>query len=450
MPDYHRRLNRPGSRIGLWLLAILMVVVLASCGGGSGDPVSPTTPTQTPSVTREPAATVTIEWSFWGDPWEVEVNQRVVSVFEADYPGIHVKTRHQPWESYFNQADQWLESESPPDVMFLDFVPLYAARGVLENLDPYVRRDALDVADFYPGLLQYNTYRGSLYGLSRDNDTKVIYYNKALFDEAGLAYPREGWTWEELRQAAIRLTKTSGGRTDQYGFAYEPDEWWRLWVWQNGAEVYDNDFAPARLVLGSPEAVAALQWLADLTNVDRVTPPYAVQKTSLSIGQLFQESKLAMAFGNHALLPAFASSPQLRWDVAGLPQNKARVNVAGGSAYVISSRSRHKEAAWTFLKWLSSPKGQAIFTETGVVVPARRTVGKADIFLKQRPPHQAAVFLSETELGRSNPMFKGVQDISDRLNQALVPVWEGRESARDAVQRIGPEINRLLTQYRQP
>ena len=151
-----------------------------------------------------------------------------------------------------------------------------------------------------------------------------------------------------------------------------------------------------------------------------------------------------MAFGNHALLPGFAATTGLRFDVVGLPQNKRRVNVAGGASYVITSGSQNKEAAWTFLKWLEGAKGQAIFTETGIGVPSRRSVGRADVFLKQQPPHDASVFLEETELGRPNPSFQGVQEATRLFDEAFVPVWKGTKSAREAVDEVIPLVDAVL------
>ena len=422
------------------LIAAITIAAIACGGDGSGGAETATVP-ETPTPNAEQT---TITWSFWGDPWEVEVIDRVIEVFEADYPNISVETRHEPWDDYFVRIEEWWADGDPPDVMFLEFIPLYAARGLLENLDPFIERDGYDVVDFYPSLIETSTYEGSIYGLARDNDTKVIFYNKDLFDEAELAYPSSGWTWEDLRRAAIELTKRAGDDVSQYGFAYEPNDWWRLWVWQGGGEVYDDDFAPTRTVIGSDESIEALQWLADLTNVDRVTPPYDVQKSSLGIGQLFQDGKLAMAFGNHALLPGFAATPNLRFDVVGLPQNARRVNVAGGASYVITSQSQNKESAWTFLQWLEGPKGQAIFTETGVGVPSRRSVGMADVFLNQQPPHDASVFLDETELGRPNPSFEGVQETTRLFDEAFVPVWNGARSAREAVEEVIPLVDAVL------
>jgi ABC-type glycerol-3-phosphate transport system substrate-binding protein len=245
---------------------------------------------------------------------------------------------------------------------------------------------------------------------------------------------------------ANQLLKRDAGNIVQYGFAYEPNDWWRLWVWLGGGEVYDDEFSPTETLIGSTESIAALQWLADLTNVDGVTPPYHVQKSSLGIGKLFQDGNLAMAFGNHALLPGFAATPGLRFDVVGLPRKNGinQVNVAGGASYVITSGSQNKEAAWTFLKWLEGSKGQALFTETGVAVPSRRSVGEADIFLKQQPPHNAVVFLEETERGRPNPSFIGAQEATRLFDEAFVPVWEGTKSAKAAVEEVIPLVDAVL------
>ncbi len=422
-------------------LFLPLAFLLISCSS-----VQPVPPASSPSAspTLSSIQPVTITFAYWGDPWEIDINEKLVKVFQTDHPEIKVETMHTSWSEYFQKADEWLATETTPDVMFLDFVPVYASRGVLENLSPYIVRDGFDIGDFYSGLLQYHTYKGQLYGLPRDNDTKVIFYNKALFDEAGLPYPSSGWTWDDLRRDALKLARTSGNETTQYGFAYEPGEWWRLWVWLKGGEVYDNDFAPTRTLLDGPKSIEAIQWLADLTNVAKVTPPYDVQKSSLGIGELFSQGKLALAFGNHALVPAFASIPGLKWDVVGLPQAQKRLNVAGGSGYVIPARSKNKEAAWVFLKWLESPKGQAIFTETGVVVPARRSVGHADIFLKAKPAHNASAFLEETELGRPNPMYPGIQEISALFDENLLPVWKGQVSAREAISKLVPVINAAL------
>ena len=412
----------------------------------------PRPPTQTgvapsarrPSAPAAAATPTTISWSFWGDPWELEVNRRVASAFEAENPSIKLELLHQPWDSYFPWLEERQRAGALPDVMFFSNVRGAASTGQFEPLDAYIRRDNFDLSDFYPRLLGLFNYQGSYYGLPRDNDTKVIYYNRTLFAEAGLNPPQSGWTWTDLRNLATRLTRRDAfGRTEQYGFAFEANTWWRTWVWQNGGDILDDPFNPTRVRLGEPAAIDALQFLADLVNADRSTPPPDVLLSSDRITQLFREGRLAMAFGNHTRVPVLANEPGLKWDVVGLPTRRERANLAGGAGYAISASSKQKEAAWALVRFLEGPKGQALFAESGLVVPARRSIREDNIFLRQQP-YNARVFGEESEVGRPNLNIPQASDIDRLTEAALAPVWLGERSAAAAVDELVPSLRFLV------
>jgi multiple sugar transport system substrate-binding protein len=165
---------------------------------------------------------------------------------------------------------------------------------------------------------------------------------------------------------------------------------------------------------------------------------------SENIATSFKEGKLALAVGNHALIPAFAQVEDLEWDVVGLPQKVRRANVAAGAGYVIAAGTTHPDAAWTFLKFLSSFKVQAIFAEAGVAVPALRSVARSDVFMEQRPQHNAQVFLDEAEIGEPTPAFPGSNDIIGSVNEALVPVWQGKEDAASALKKVIPHVKEII------
>ena len=426
----------------------LLIALLLLAGCGTASPAGPATatpqrgPARGQPADKQPPVT-TIVWSFWGDDKQVEINQRIITAFHAVHPEIRVQTQHEPWPTYFQRlTDGWARGEAP-DIMFINNIPVYARTGALENLEAYIARDRYDIADFYPALLEIFRHQGALYGLPRDNDTKVIYYNKQLLAAAGLSAPRPDWTWSEFRELARQLTRRDAtGTITQYGFAYEARLWWRLWVWQNNGHILDDHFQPTRVRLGEPAAVDALQFLADLTVVDRVTPPYeqlqqAVQRT------LFREGKLAMMLDNHSFVPTAAQTPELEWDVAPLPRGQRRANLTAGAGYAISSSSAHKEAAWTFLKFLVGTEGQALFAESGVAVPARRTIREENIFLRQKP-YNARVFLDETEHGMHTYYFPRAAEMDAYLDAGLAPVFQGQERAAAAVQRMLPHLTELV------
>ena len=161
---------------------------------------------------------VTITFSSWGSLDEqVTVNQ-LLSIFQTRFPNIQVQPRYTDFTDYFTKLNADVATNSISDVLFLTYVPTYAAKGIL-----------LDLHQAHPQVLNGYTkdelflfaYNGGVYGVPRDNDTKVIFYNRKLFRAAGVPVPKEGWSYDDLRTAAIALTKGTAPRITQYGYAYE-------------------------------------------------------------------------------------------------------------------------------------------------------------------------------------------------------------------------------------
>ncbi len=418
-------------------IIFLPLLILTACLSSAAD--NPSVPSTLPS-SPEPKP-VTITWAYWGDPWEVAINERVINVFETDHPYIRVETFHRPWNDYFAELRPRLEAgEDVPDVLFWSEVANDVPKDYFMDLAPMIEAENYRLNDFFPGLLVHFKVGKGIYGLPRDSDTKVIFYNKRLFNQANQPFPRAGWTWNDLRTTALAIKEANVAR---YSFAYEPNDWWMIWMWQNGAKLFDDKLFPTQTRLGDPAAAEAVQFLADLTTVDQVTPPYE-QLNSTDIAALFAEGELAMAFGNHALIPAFADIKDFEWDIVELPRQKRRANLAAGAGYVIAADTDQPEAAWTFLKFLASPKVQAIFAESGLAVPARRSVARSDVFLKQRPLHNAEAFLDEAEIGEPNFAFPGASEIMTLMNEALIPVWRGEQDAASAIESVLPQIKQIV------
>ncbi len=427
--------------VPICFLVVLLMTVPACLPGESSSvpaPLPTLTPTPVPEMT-------TITWAFWGDPWEVEINERVIEIFEADHPHIHIETFHRPWGDYFTELRAKFDAGEPvPDVLFWSEAVNDVPKGYFMNLRPLVEAENYRLEDFFPGLLIHFKIGDDIYGLPRDSDTKVIFYNKRLFNRAGLSFPKRGWTWDDLRTTSLALKEAN---VAEYSFAYEPNDWWMIWMWQNEVQVFDDKLFPTETDLDKPAAAEAVQFLADLTNVDQVTPPYE-QLNSADIASLFVDGKLAMAFGNHALVPAFAEVDDFEWNVVGLPKGQRRANLTAGAGYVIAANTSHPDTAWTFLKFLAGPKGQAIFAEAGIAVPARRSVAQSEIFMEQQPPHNAQVFLDEAEIGEPNFTFPGTDEIMSLMNEALVPVWRGEQDAASAINGVLPQIKNILANSR--
>jgi len=426
------------------MLLLMVMLGVVACSGSANS--TPTPPPTLPNPTPEP---VTITWAFWGDPWEVAINQQVIRFFEADHPHIKIEAFHRPWNDYFKELRTKFDNNEPvPDVLFWSQTPIDIPKGYFMDLSPIMEAENYNLDDFYPGLLIHFRMGNTIYGLPRDSDTKVIFYNKRLFNRADIEFPKNGWTWDDLRAKSLAF-KAAG--IVEYSFAYEVNNWWMIWMWQNNVQVFDDKLFPTRTDLGTPAAAEAIQFFADLTNVDQVTPPYEVLRSSEEIATLFKEGKVAMAFGNHALVPTFSEIEDFEWDVVGLPQRQRRANLAAGAGYVIAANSQHPEEAWEFLQFLSGPKGQAIFAEAGLAVPARRSVAQSDIFVKPGASYNVQVFLDEVEIGEPDPAFPGANEIIDMMNdEILPPVWQGQQDAASALQAALPDVEKIIAAAGQP
>lgn len=393
------------------------------------------------------SAQTTITWSFWGDPAELPPNDEVIAAFEEAYPDIRVETQHAPWASYFDRLQTQMAGGTAPDVMFINNVPSYSARGVLEPLDSYIEESGFNADDYYEGLRDIFSYDGQTYGFARDNDTTVLYYNRDLFDAAGVAYPDESWTWDDLREAAAALTTRDGrDRTVQYGLGLEENKY-PLWVYQNDGTVFDDALEPTAFTMNEPAGIEAIQFVADMILTDGSVPSFEAMNQLGDTTQLFSTGRVAMVMTNAARVPTFQDVP-FAWDVAPLPTgpNGTRANTAGGAGYVMSATSENKEAAWTFLSFLAGPEGQAIFARTGLAVPALNTPEANEAFLSALPETiNGQVFIDETANGVLFPNFPAWVEIESTIvTPGLDLVWNGEQTAEEAVTAMAEPIAAAL------
>ncbi len=216
---------------------------------------------------RMPSAATEKKVSFmvFGDPAELAAYQQLVEAFKAKHPDIQVELRHVASQGdYQKQLVTAFSAGAEPDVMLLNYrrVLQFAAQGGLEPLGPYLdKSQALHAADLYPEALEAFQWDGKTWCVPQNISSLVVYYNRGLFDAAGVAYPAAGWTWNDFLQTARALTRDldGDGQTDQYGAGVSP-ELMRLapFIWQNGGELVDDPDQPTRLALDSPAGPVGL------------------------------------------------------------------------------------------------------------------------------------------------------------------------------------------------
>ena len=440
-------------RLQLSAVAVLMVVtmlMLAACA-----PVSPGGAAPAASTGGGEAAAagpVTITWALWGSPEEVASHQRVADAFMQAHPEIKVEIWNQPWDDYFTKIQAlWASGDTKviPDIAFLWPTPQYAAEGVLENLDPYIEKANYNLDDYWPGLLESAKYQGSVYGFPRDIESNIIYYNKDMFDKAGVAYPSNDWTWDDFLAAAEKLTqKDASGNTTVYALAAEGGKWPK-WVNQNGGAILDDYVNPTKCMLAEPASVQGIQFFSDMMNNGLAMRPADLNQAG-GDAAVFSSGQAAMILQNSSRVSTF-NQAGLNYDIAPapIPAGGKRWNGAGGAAWVMSSGSDNKDAAWTFLQWLQSTDGgEKVYTEAGEIFPALQSVANSPAFMTDNPPANKEGFIIEAGASGVGGFgyFPEWGELSGSvIEPGLEKVWAGEVSADEGAAEICKQVDAFLS-----
>jgi multiple sugar transport system substrate-binding protein len=314
--------------------------------------------------------------------WTVEDSMKpFFDVFEKKYPNIKVKYTKMA-DSAPATANALLTSGEPIDVIpqaSVDDMRLRASSGMYEPLDNFLKADNLDYTKtFGDSINDLETVNGKHYALPYSMATYGLYYNKALFDKAGVAYPTDDWTWDDLRAAALKLT-SGNGANKTYGFL--PDytgQWDFSAIEQLGSNyMYKNNGQESNW--DNPAFLNALQYYYDMEMKDKSAWPlseYKALKIDSNPHAIFLQGKAAM-YIQPSFIVKYSSQTSygftnFEYGVANLPKVKSAdslKNIYYLSDYSIPASAPNKQAAWTFLKFycLEAPE---IFAQSKGMTPA--------------------------------------------------------------------------------
>jgi len=398
----------------LFVLVVVASLLLVACGGA-----------KTPAAAETPAE---ISMMMWGDPAELEVWKQIVADFHQANPNITVNVDVSDWDSYWTKLKTLLAAGTPPDVFAMD-APLYLdyqSRGVLLNLQPYLDQNPDMLKGVYPQTLEAYKTPDGMFGLPRDFQTIALFYNKDMFDAAGLAYPTADWTYDDLRAAAKKMTldKNGDGKIDQFGYSLD------LWdfepgmseiIWSYGGDLINADHT--KTLVGETKGRQALQFLHDMMAIDKSIPD--TNTSAEYADDPFLAGVSAMTPIGHWVVPGYADA-NFKWDVAPMPKGPAgqatSVNSAG---FVVAKDSKNPDASFEFLKYVLSEPAQTRLAELGFACPVLTSVAQSDAFLKQSTPINHQVFLDSLAFAHMKPVFKGYDEWSSAMGDGMAPIWTG-------------------------
>ena len=342
-----------------------------------------------------------------------------------------------------------MQSGSCADVVYTHWklITEFGSKDQLLALDEYAKRDNFDLDAFFPGAVDAYRYQGNLYAMPVYGSTMVMFYNKTLFDKAGVAYPTDEWTWHDFLEAAKKLTiRDSKGRVAQVGcLPYDPSSW----IWSAGGRYSNEDCT--EFGLSDPKTLEALQFYIDLRNKHNVTTeglnPGGADPTAVDV---FEKGRVAMDINGPWKLPKYMEKikDSFEWDATLFPLgSNGRHTRYAGMGFAIWSGSREKEASWELVKYLCGPEAGKILAQSEADIPARKEAAKLAISKDQSDcPVDKQIFLDAMVKGQVHvyPASVNFAELSrafyDAVDYALNETKTLEEAMIDAENRTRKRI----------
>ena len=445
-------------RYAVFSLLLVVLMIFAACAPAAPASPAPADEAAAPAegaaegAAAIPAATIRVGTWESGDA----INQwnQLIEDFNKEYSQIEVSFEPVP-DNYGTKLLTQIAAGDAPDIFQVGDgdVRMFVERGGAMDLSEYVAGKGdlpgLDTSIFYESLYNTGIVDGKPYFLTKDYSPLVVYFNKDLFDAGGVAYPEDGWTWEQFRDAAIKLTSGSGAEA-QYGVDL-PGNWIRAiepFVFSNGGDFMSEDGTQIVGHLNSPETVEAIQFYIDLYTVDKVAPSAADKSTTFAGVDLFQTGRVAMSWTGRWPLLDYESNPELNFGVVGLPQSKQRANAICWAGLGLYQGSQNPDQAWLFLRYIGSEAGQRVFASNGLpsMPSITEELGLADNV-------NVAPVLNEVQYLKPLPDMRTrwyndsvAKYLTEALDKLLAEGGDVQAALDDAAEKAQAELDKLAAQ----
>jgi multiple sugar transport system substrate-binding protein len=393
--------------------------------------------------------------SMW-DGIEVQpIEEEVLQGFTEQF-GKTVSIEFNP-DTYDDKLLTGLAAGNAPDVFLWWNFPKLVARNGLEDLTPYTTGSSpLDTSIYYQEILNMNRVGEGLYGLPKDFTPRAYFFNKKMFDDAGIDYPTADWTWNDLQEMAIALT--SGEGVDKaYGF-YNYTGIYPLqpYVWSNGGDFISPDGMTATGYLDSDATIQALEWYIQMQTELGVSPTATQEKTIGSATELFINNKLAIYDTGIWPQSQFFNTPDLEFGTVlppKSPNTDTLITVLHAAGWSMNPASADKDMSWELLKWMSSPRAAQIRAEAGWGLPAlpsiaeQVTVESSGLNFIEDPIYktwfEGIPFATVTPLFFRNPNWDKAEE---EIGLAVQAAFLGEMPIADGLRAAAPIVDGILQQ----
>jgi multiple sugar transport system substrate-binding protein len=421
---------------------LLFVVVFLLCNAGCG---------------RGVKTSRVIRFSVWSTPQVDRIVKVQIEAFRKIKPDVTVEYQPVTMQGYQEKIQTQIAGGDAPDVFYVlnSYMWKFTSRKVVEDLLPFLARSKdVKLDDYYENVLAEYYREGKLYAFPDIFDPIVLFYNKKLFDDAGIGYPVPGWTWDEFVATAKSLTKRDGnGNVVQYGFGGLSVEgispkFLLICVEQNGGRFFDE--GGTRCLLDSPKALEAIKWISDLCAKFQVTPKLLRPSTEISV-DFFLKGRMAMLECgrwfwmrlNEAGLSDCGLCPPPMPHKGEMPRT-----LLSGRGLCIPTQSKQKEAAWEFLKFLIGKEGEKLTASAGDSLPTLKSLAVSREWLVS-PDEKVDIYFDLLTSPIYYPALIGTHlEIERIMNDEIERMCLGLQPPEKTAEKMVFMINRFLESKR--
>lgn len=377
--------------------------------------------------------------------------------FEKENPGIKLRPIYSgSYQESIAKALTAVKSGDPPVTSILLSTDMFTLidEDAIVPFDDLIKTaaDKAWLKSFYPAFMENSQTGGKTWGIPFQRSTVVLFYNKDAFKEAGLDPNRPPATWTEMREFAQKLTRRDGsGNVTQWGVQI-PSSGFPYWLFQglaieNGVNLMNQ--AGTEVYYDRPQVIGALQYWLDLVNKYKVHPPGIVEWGTTP--KDFFERKVAMMWTTTGNLTNVKNNAKFDFGVAMLPAEKQRGSPTGGGNFYIFKKSTpaQREAAFKFIKWMTTPERAAQWgIDTGYVA-VRPDAWQTPAMKKYVEGFSAAaVARDQLPFAKAELSTHDNQRVTKALNDGLQAALTGTKSASQALKDAQREADRLLRSYK--
>ncbi len=410
------------------VLAALLVagLTLTACSGASGDK----------NASGEGGA-VKLRYAIWDKNQEPAMRQ-IADKFEKDNPNIKIEIQLTPNKEYWTKTKTAVAGGAAADVMWMNGpnIELFAGEGQLAPMD-----DAgIDGANYPKGLMDLYTYDGKLYGAPKDYDTIGLWYNKKMFDAAGVDYPNENWTWDDMKAAAAKLTNKEKGVWGIAASQYSQTNYYDT-IHQAGGYIISEDKKQSGF--GSPEALKGINVWIDMIKAG--SSPDAKVMSDTTPEDLFVSQKVAMFYTGSWTAIAYHNDAKLKEivDVAPMPKGPvSNQSIIHGLANVVYAKSKHVEEAKKFAAFASSKEAAEIMASTGTVIPAYN--GTQDAWVKSMPEFNLKAYIDAVPTAAPYPVSKNTSAWNEIETEVMTKIWSMQVTPEEGLKELAEKMQAAL------